>query len=112
MNIQKSIQSSQIKTKYVTKTQYYLAKTRKKIGGRWRNLTESKKIIIFELEQTLSQALKESIKEESEPAPNKTPFKIPESREIDKRRLIKKWKQSAGYYNLNPEKFRFSLKNL
>jgi hypothetical protein len=101
-----------LKTKYVIKTQYYLAKTRKNIGGRWRNLTESKKIIVFELEQTLSQALKECIKEESEPGPITTPFKIPESDEIDKKRMIKRWKKSAGYYNLNPDKFRFSLKNL
>ena len=101
-----------MKTKYVTKTQYYLAKTRKKIGGRWRNLTESKKIIIFELEQTLSQALKGNIKEETKQEPIQIPFIKKESNEIDKKRMIKRWKMTEGYFYLNPEKFRFSLKDL
>jgi len=75
-------------------------------------LIESKKIIIFELEQTLSQTLKENLKEKSEPDTIKIPFIIRESNEIEKKRLIKRWKQSEGFYYLNPEKFQFSLKNL
>ncbi len=75
-------------------------------------MTESKKIIIFELEQTLYQVLKDNLKEKSEPETLETSLKVKESRDIEKERMIKKWKESAEYYNLNPEKFRFSLKNL
>ena len=75
-------------------------------------MIESKKIIIFELEQNLSQTLKENLKEKSEPKTFETNSLIKESRETEKERLIKRWKESAGYHNLNPEKFRFSLKNL
>ena len=101
-----------MKTKYVLRTIYHLAKTRKNIGGRWRNLTESEKIIIFELEQALYQALKENLIEKSEPETVKNPFLIRESKRIEKERLIKKWKQSEGFYYLNPEKFQFSLRDL
>ena len=75
-------------------------------------MTESEKIIIFELEQTLYQSLKENLKEKSEPETIKSPFIIRESKQIEKERLIKKWKQSEEFYYLNPEKFQFSLRNL
>ena len=75
-------------------------------------MIESEKIIIFDLEQTLDQALKETLKEKSEPETAKIPFKIKESTKIEKERLIKRWKQSEGYFYLNPEKFQFSLRNL
>jgi hypothetical protein len=39
-------------------------------------------------------------------------FTVNESGQIDKERLLKKWKQSEGFFYLNPEKFQFSLKNL
>jgi hypothetical protein len=55
-------------------------------------LIESKKIIIFELEQTLYQALKENLKEKSEPETTKSPFIIRESKQIEKERLIKRCK--------------------
>ena len=41
-----------------------------------------------------------------------TPFIKKESGRIERKRLLKNWKESEGYYYLNPEKFRFSLKNL
>ena len=75
-------------------------------------MTESEKIIIFELEQTLYQVLKENFKEKSEPETLKSPFIIRESKQIEKERLIKRWKQSEGFYYLNPGKFQFSLRNL
>ena len=75
-------------------------------------MTESKKIIRFELEQPLYQTLKENLIEKPEPEKVESQPIIEDSNQIDKERLIKKWKESAGYYNLNPEKFRFSLKNL
>ncbi len=75
-------------------------------------MTESEKIIIFELEQALYQVLKENFKEKSEPETIKNPFIIRESKRIEKERLIKKWKQSEGFYYLNPEKFQFSLRDL
>ena len=45
-------------------------------------MTESEKIIIFELEQALYQVLKENFKEKSEPETIKNPFIIIQS-EID-----------------------------
>ena len=41
-----------------------------------------------------------------------TPFIKKESGRIERKRLLKNWKESEGYYYLNPEKFRFSLKDL
>ena len=75
-------------------------------------MTESKNIIIFELEQSLSQTLKENLEEKSEPDTIKIPFIKRESKQIEKKRMLKKWKESEGYYYLNPGKFQFSLKNL
>jgi len=75
-------------------------------------LTESKNIIIFELDQTLSQALKGNIKEETKQEPIQIPFIIKESNEIDKKRMIKRWKMTEGYFYLHPEKFRFSNRDL
>jgi len=49
-------------------------------------LTESEKIIIFELEQTLYQVLKENLKEKSEPETIKIPFIKRESKQIEKER--------------------------
>ena len=31
---------------------------------------------------------------------------------IEKKRALKRWKQTFGYYSLHPEKFRFGLKDL
>ncbi len=75
-------------------------------------MTESKNIIIFELEQSISQTLKENLEEKSEPDTMKIPVIKRESKQIEKKRMLKKWKESEGYYYLNPGKFQFSLKNL
>ena len=75
-------------------------------------MTESKKIIIFELDQTLSQALKANIKEEIKQESIQIPIIKMESDEIDKKRMIKRWKMTEGYFYLHPEKFRFSNKDL
>jgi len=40
------------------------------------------------------------------------PFKLKKTYQVENERLLKKWKESEGYYYLNPEKFRFSLKDL
>jgi len=42
----------------------------------------------------------------------KIPFTLKETNQVEKARLLKKWKKSEGYYYLNPEKFQFSLRNL
>lgn len=75
-------------------------------------MTESKNIINYELEQSLSEALKEQFREEAKIETAKIPFIEEESEEIDKERNLKRWKKSIGYYYLNPDKFKFSLKNL
>ncbi len=75
-------------------------------------MTESKNIIIFELEQSISQTLKENLEEKSEPETFKTQSIIQESNEIDKKRMIKQWKMTEGYFYLHPEKFLFSNKDL
>jgi len=75
-------------------------------------LTESKNKIYYELDQELFEVLKDKFKEEPITEPFKTPFTEKEMEQIDKERLLKRWKNSEGYYYLNPEKFRFSLKNL
>ena len=64
------------------------------------------------MDQTLSQALKENLKDKSEPEIFKTQSIIQKSDEIDKKRIIKRWKMTEGYFYLHPEKFRFGLRDL
>ena len=75
-------------------------------------MTESKKIINYELEQSLSEVLNENFREEAKQEPVQITFIKEESGQIDKQRLLKRWRQSEGFYYLNPDKFKFSLKNL
>ena len=75
-------------------------------------MTESKNKINYELDQELFEVLKDQFKEEPKAEPFKIHFTEKEIEQIDKARLLKRWKNSEGYYYLNPEKFRFSLKNL
>lgn len=42
----------------------------------------------------------------------KTPITSEKNSLIDKKRALKRWKQSFGYHSLNPEKFKFSLRDL
>ena len=83
-----------------------------KIGGRWRNLTESKNKINFEFEQPLIETLKENNREEPKKESVQTKFTKKESNDIEKKRSLKRWKQSEGYFYLHPDKFRFSFKDL
>ena len=58
----------------------------------------------FEIEQIV---LKELPVEQK-----RIPFTLEEEIKETKSQLLKKWKKSEGYYYLNPEKFKFGLKNL
>jgi len=75
-------------------------------------LIENKKIIIYELEKRLSEALKDKYKESSQIDSEQIPFTLIETNQVEKARLLKKWKKSEGYFYLKPKKFEFSLKNL
>ncbi len=58
----------------------------------------------FEIEQIVLEELPVEQK--------RLPFTLEEEIKETKAQLLKKWKKSEGYYYLNPEKFRFSLKDL
>jgi len=72
-------------------------------------MTQAYKKPIFEFEQL--EKLPEQILEEL-PEQKQIPFTLKETNQVDKARLLKKWKQSEGYYYLYPEKFTFSLRDL
>ncbi|UCD02251.1 MAG: hypothetical protein JSV23_04320 [Promethearchaeota archaeon] len=55
---------------------------------------------------------KKEDKKEPKIIPSQTPFVQEEVDLIDKERELKRWKESFGYYCLNPEKFNFGLKDL
>jgi len=42
----------------------------------------------------------------------KIPSTLKETNQVEKARLLKKWKKSEGFYYLNPKKFQFSLRDL
>ncbi len=67
-------------------------------------MTQAYEKPVFEIEQIVLVELPVEQKQ--------TPFIKKESGRIERKRLLKRWKNSEGYYYLNPEKFRFSLKNL
>lgn len=54
--------------------------------------------------------------EDSKKEPKDEIIEIPGTSEenslIDKKRVLKRWKKSFGYYSLNPEKFNFTLRDL
>ncbi len=91
---------------------------------RWYNLTESKKIIVSEHKEFFYVFNKEEFKVKPITVDIYIPFvknenKIPEispnNKEIDnikKRRALKRWRQSLGYYSLHPDKFKFSFKDI
>lgn len=64
------------------------------------------------MEQSLSEALKENLREEIKQESVQIPFAKEKIEDTDRERIIKRWKESEGYYYLHPEKFRFSLRNL
>ncbi|GAH03259.1 unnamed protein product, partial [marine sediment metagenome] len=59
-------------------------------------MTESKNIINYELEQSLFEALKENLKEETKQESVQIPFIKKESGRIERKRLLKRWKNSEG----------------
>jgi hypothetical protein len=70
---------------------------------------------VFQKEETNVESIKtsssipftriDSMKRENAPI-NKEPDPV------EKKRALKRWKQSFGYYCHHPEKFRFGIKNL
>ena len=75
-------------------------------------MIENKSIIIFELEQPLFKTLEEDIREETKQERIQIKFVKIESNDIEKKRILKRWKQSEGYFYLHPDKFRFGFKDL
>ncbi len=81
---------------------------------RWEFLTESKKIITITLENELVDSLIDYVKEMRKIKKSSIPIAIKDSENdlIEKKRALNRWKTSFGYYNLNPDRFTFSLKDL
>ncbi|MBY9012065.1 MAG: hypothetical protein KGD70_06800 [Candidatus Lokiarchaeota archaeon] len=75
-------------------------------------MVESKNKINYELDQSLFEVLKDNLSDEVKSERVQFSFKEEESDQVDKERSLKRWKKSEGYYYLNPEKFRFGLKDL
>ena len=57
------------------------------------------------------QYIKEDVKLEPKEKITVTPVVKDQSDLIEKKRALRRWKQSFGYYCLHPEKFRFGLKD-
>ena len=75
-------------------------------------MTESKKILLYELETENLESIKEEVIKEPK---IQLKQKIPVEKEIDlieKKRELKRWKRSFSYYCLHPEKFKFGFKDL
>jgi len=67
-------------------------------------MTQAYKEPVFEIEPIVFEELPVKQKQ--------IPFIKKESDEIEKKRRIKRWKKTEGYYYLHPEKFLFSFKDL
>lgn len=91
---------------------------------RWRNLTESEQIKILDSKEFSYVFYKEKSEEKPKEISSFTPFagkgisstKIESTNKqvdlVEKKRALKKWKQSFGYYCLHPKKFKFGLTDL
>ncbi|MFX0104594.1 MAG: hypothetical protein ACFE75_03775 [Candidatus Hodarchaeota archaeon] len=55
---------------------------------------------------------KEEESKEPKIKPSQIPFVQKEVDLIEKKRELKRWKKSFGYYCLHPEKFKFGLRDL
>jgi len=75
-------------------------------------MTVSKKVILPLLKEFPKYIIVEEIKKETEERVKQIPMKEKEVDLIQKRRDDKKWKNSMGYYLLNPKKHAFSFKDL
>ncbi len=76
-------------------------------------MTESKENLASGFEELYSIIIEQ---EDSKQEPKDEIIKIPIISEkislIDKKRALKRWKQSFGFYSLNPKKFKFTLRDL
>jgi len=69
-------------------------------------MTQAYKTPVFEIE------IEQIVLEELPVEQKKILFIKKKSDEIDKKRMIKRWKMTEGYFYLHPEKFRFSNRDL
>ena len=67
--------------------------------------------IILKNEEDGKYYIKEDVKLEPKEKITVTPVIKDESYLIEKKRALRRWKQSFGYYCLLPEKFRFGLRD-
>lgn len=80
---------------------------------RWTNLTESKKIITLVLKESFVESLMDYIEEMNKTQKGDIPVKVIDTADpIDRKRALKRYKKSFGYYYTNPGKFAFGLKDL
>lgn len=77
-------------------------------------MTESKNVIISDLNEYLFGVFKTDIEQESEVIYKEMTAikKNIESDLIEKKRAEKRWRRTLNYYYLHPEKFRFGIKDL
>ena len=75
-------------------------------------MTVSKKVIVPLLKEFPKYIIVEEIKKETEEKVKQIPVKEKEVDLIQKRRDDRKWKNSMGYFLLNPKKHSFSFKDL
>ena len=83
---------------------------------RWTNLTESKKIVTLVLDESFIESLMDYIEEMNKIQKAEIPVIISDTTEladpIDKKRALKRYRKSFGYYSMNPGKFAFGLQDL
>ncbi|MFW9950432.1 MAG: hypothetical protein ACFFKA_09960 [Candidatus Thorarchaeota archaeon] len=77
-------------------------------------MTESKKIVTIILEDELIDSLMDYVEEMEKTNKSHISITIKErnSDPIEKKRALKRWKKTFGYYSYNPNRFEFSLKDL
>lgn len=74
-------------------------------------MTTAEEEIILTLKEFPKYKILEEVKEKIEREIETIVIKKETVDPIDKKREIKKWKQTIGYYLLNPHKFKFGLKD-
>lgn len=77
-------------------------------------MVESKKKVTVVLENYLVESLIDYVTEMNKFQKTEIPITIKNSEpdSIEKKRSIKRWKKSIGYYYLNPDRFAFGLRDL
>jgi len=81
---------------------------------RWKILTESKKIITIIIEDELVDSFMDYVEEMKKITKARIPITIKKtiSDPIEKKRALKRWNRSFGYYYSNPNRFNFGLTDL